>query len=119
MWIDSGSPVSIFTINELRKTLGAAGIKLQEVTPRDQEFRDKWNNPINLLGTIKLELASNGWSISAVIKVIGGARPSIIGRDLMRHLGLQIVQGNPGQEVLSIQETAGEEEEGQFAGLLQ
>ena len=61
-----------------------------------------------------MELASNGWSISAVIKVIGGARPSIIGRDLIRHLGLQIVQRNPGQEVLSIQETAGEEGEGQL-----
>ena len=60
---------------------------------------------------MKVELASNGWSTSAVIKVIGGARPSIIGRDLMPHLGLQLVQWKPGQDVLSIQQTVGEEGE--------
>ena len=110
VWIASVSPVSFFTINELRKTLGAAGIKLQEVTPKDHEFRDYGNNPINLLGTMKVELASNGWSTPAVIKVIGGACPSIIGSDLMPHLGLQLVQRNPGQEVLSIEKTVGEGE---------
>ena len=51
--IDSGSPISIFTINELRNSLGAAEIKLQEVEPKDQEFRDYENNPINLLGRWK------------------------------------------------------------------
>ena len=34
---------------------------------------------------MKVELASNGWSTKAVIKVILGARPTIIGRDLMPH----------------------------------
>ena len=97
VWIDSGSPVSIFTINELRRTLGAVGIKLQEVETRDQEFRDYGNNPINLLGTMKVELASNGWTTSAVLKVIEGARPSIIGRDLMPHLGLSYYRGSQGK----------------------
>ena len=63
---------------------------------------------------MRVELASNGWSTPAVIKVIGGARPSIIGKDMMPQLGLQIVQRNPGQEVLSIQETVGEKGEGQL-----
>ena len=57
---------------------------------------------------MKVELASNGWSTSAVIKVIGRARPSIIGHDLMSQLALQIVQRKPGQEVMSIQVTAAE-----------
>ena len=114
VWIDSGSPISIFTNHELRRTLGAAGIRLLEVDPQDQEFRDYGNNPINLLGTMKVELASNGWSTSAVIKVIGGARPSIIGRDLMFHLGLKPVQRKPGQEVISIQETVEDEGESQL-----
>ena len=114
VWIDSGSPISIFTINELRRTLGAAGIKLQEVKAHDQEFRDYGNNPINLLGTMKVELASIGWSTSAVLKIIGGARPSITGRDLMSHLVLQLVQRKPGQEVMSIQETFGDEGESQL-----
>ena len=46
---------------------------------------------------MRMELASNGWSTTAVIKVIGGARPIIIGRDLMTLLGLQLVQRKPGQ----------------------
>ena len=61
-----------------------------------------------------MELASNGWSTSAVIKVIGAARPSIIGRDLMPNLGLQLVQRKPGQEVMSIQEIVGDEGESQL-----
>ena len=53
---------------------------------------------------MRMELASNGWSTTAVIKVIGGARPIIIGRDLMTLLGLQLVQRKPGQEVMAIQD---------------
>ena len=108
VWIDSRSPVSVFTLKKIRRPLGAAGIRLQEVDSQDQEFRDYGNKPINLLGTMKVQLASNGWSTSAVIKVIGGARPSIIGRDLISHLGLQLVQRKPGQEVMSIQENSRE-----------
>ena len=61
-----------------------------------------------------MELASNGWSTEAAIKVIGGAGPSIIDRDLMPQLGLQIVQRKPGQEVMSIQETVAENNEAQL-----
>ena len=68
VWIDSCSPISTAA---RRRTLGDAGIKLQKVEPRDQEFREYGNNPINLLGTMKVELASNGWRTSAVIKVFG------------------------------------------------
>ena len=75
VWVDSGSPISIFTSNDFRRTLGAAGIPLQDVDPQDQEFRDYGNNPINLLGTMKVELASNGWSTSAVIKLFGEHAP--------------------------------------------
>ena len=114
MWIDSGSPISIFTINELRRTLGAAGIRFQEVKTQDQELRDYGNNPVKLLGTMKVELASNGWSTLAVIKVIGGARPSIIVRHLMSHLGLHLEQRKLGQELMSIQETVGDKGESQL-----
>ena len=50
VWIDSGSPISIFTNIELRRLLGAAGMRMQEVEPQDQELRDYGNNPIKLLG---------------------------------------------------------------------
>ena len=79
-----------------------AGTKLQEVEPKDQEFCDYGNNPIHFLGTLRVELVSNGWVTSAPIKIIGGTRPSIIGRDLMADLGLQLVQKKPVHKVMSI-----------------
>ena len=104
VWIDSGSLISLFTIGELRKTLGAAGINLQEVGSKDHEFRDYGNNPNHLPETMKVELVSNVWATSASIKVIGGNRPSIIGSDLMSELGLQLLQKAPDKQVMSIQD---------------
>ena len=49
-------------------------------------------------------IQSNGWKINARIKVIGGNCPSIIGRDLMPLLGLQLVQQSPGDQIMSIGE---------------
>ena len=65
VWIDSGSLISKSTIVDFRKTLGAAVIKLQEVEPKDQEFWDYGNNPIHILGTMRVELVCNGWVISS------------------------------------------------------
>ena len=48
-------------------------------------------------------LETNGWATEARMKVIGGNRPSIIGRDLMPNLGLQLVQQTPEQKVMSVQ----------------
>ena len=96
VWIDSGSPISIFTIGELRKTLGASGVKLDTLSEEDIAFRDYGNNPLQMIGTMAVTIQSNGWKIHARIKVIGENRPSIIGRDLMPQLGLQLVQQSAG-----------------------
>ena len=72
-------------------------------TPEDDEFRDYGNNPLRLLGTMDVLLETNGWVTNANIRVIGGSRPSIIGRDLMPNLGLQIVQKTPEENVMSVQ----------------
>ena len=48
-------------------------------------------------------LETNGWVTNANIRVIGGSRPSIIGRDLMPNLGLQIVQKAPEENVMLVQ----------------
>ena len=104
VWIDSGSPISIFTIGELRKTLGTSGVKLDNLTEEDNAFRDYGNNPLQMIGTMAVTIQSNGWKIQARIKVIGGNRPSIIGRDLMPQLGLQLVQQTPGDQIMSIGE---------------
>ena len=105
VWIDSGSPISIFTIGELRRTLGASGIKLDTLSEEDNAFRDYRNHPLQMIRAMAVTLESNGWKINARIKVIGGNRPSIIGRDLMPQLGLQLVQQSPPvNQIVSIDE---------------
>ena len=103
VWIDSGSPISIFTIGELKRTLGTAGVNVKAPAPEDDELRGYGNNPLRLLGTMDISLETNGWVTNANIRVIGGSRPSIIGRDLMPNLGLQIVQRAPEEKVMSVQ----------------
>ena len=103
VWIDIGSPISIFTIGELKLTLGTAGENVKAPAPEDDEFRDYGNNPLRLLGTMDVSLETNGWLTNANIRVIGGSRLSIIGRDLMPNLGLQIVQKAPLENVMSVQ----------------
>ena len=83
IWIDSGLPISILTLDDLRKTVGRAGINLKQDDIEEDEFRDYSNNRIKMLGRMELELASNGWKTKAEVRVIGGTRPSIGGRDLM------------------------------------
>ena len=95
IWIDSGSPISILTLEDLRRTVGRAGINLKQDSTDDDEFRDYSNNRIKMLGRMELELASNGWKTTAEVRVIGGTRPSIVGRDLMGKLGLQLMQADP------------------------
>ena len=68
--IDSGLPVSIFKIEELRRTLGTVGVKLNELKPEDNEFRDYGKNLLQLLRTITVLLETNGWVVESKIKVI-------------------------------------------------
>ena len=56
---------------------------------------------MQMIGTMAATIQSNGWKIHARITVIGGNRPSIIGRDLMPQLGLQLVQQSPGDQIMS------------------
>ena len=109
VWIDSGSPTSIFTIGELRRTLEASGLKLDALSNDDTAFQDYGNNPLKLIGTMSVILESNGWKVDAQIKVVAGNRPSINGRDLLPQLGLQLVQQTPGDQIMSIDEEPKEE----------
>ena len=114
VWIDSGSPISIFTVGELKRTLGAARVNVKAPAPADGEFRDYGHNPLRLLGTMIVSLETNGWFTNANVKVLERNRPSIIGRDLMPNLLLQIVQKTPEEKVLSGQgEQPGDEAEGE------
>ena len=106
-WIDSGSPISIFTIRELKRTLGTANVQLKPLDPKDDQFRDYGNNPLKFLGKMQVTLHSNGWTSSADINVIGGCRSSFIGRDLRPALGLMLVQASSTEGVNSIHSKEG------------
>ena len=103
IWIDSGSPISILTLDDLKKTVGRTGINLKQDDMEDNEFRDCSNNRFKMLGRMEVELASNGWKTRAEVRVIAGTRPSIVGRDLMGKLGLQLMQADPRGAVMNIQ----------------
>ena len=89
LWIDSGSPVTIFSINDLKTTLGKPNIQLQ---PSKEEFLDYNNNRINILGKVTVMMSLNGWAAPAQVSVKSGNHQSILGRDLMGTLGLLLVQ---------------------------
>ena len=89
LWIDSGSPVTIFSINDLKTTLGKANVQLQ---PSKEEFLDYNNNRINILGKVTVMMSLNGWAAPARVSVISGNHQSILERDLMGTLGLELVQ---------------------------
>ena len=105
IWIDSGSSISILTLDDLKKTLGRKGINLKQNDMEYVEFRDYSNNRIKILGRMEVELASNGWKTRAEVRVIGGTRPSIVGRDLMGKLGLQLMQADTRGELMNVQGT--------------
>ena len=70
-------------------------MNLNELQPEDNEIRDNGINQLHLLGTLTVLLETNGRVVEAKIKVIGGSRPSIVGRDLMTCRGLQLIQKTP------------------------
>ena len=89
LWIDSGSPVKIFSLTDLKTTLGKANTQLQ---PSKDEFLDYNNNGINILGKGAVTMSLNGWAAPAQVSVISRNHQSILGRDLMGTLGLELVQ---------------------------
>ena len=98
LWIDSGSPVTIFSINDLKTTLGKANIQLQ---PSKEEFLDYNNNRINILGKVTVMMSLNRWAAPAQVSVISGNHQSILGRDLMGTLGRDLM-GTQRKKVMGI-----------------
>ena len=88
-------------------------MQLQQLDPKDEQFRDYVNNPLKCVGKMVITLQSNGWTTRATINVIGGCRPSIIGRDLMPELGLMLVQALVEQGVHNIQKQVEAAEQGE------
>ena len=107
LWIDSGSPVTIFSLTDLKTTLGKANIQLQ---PSKDEVLDYNNNRIHIIGKVAVTMSLNGWAAPAQVSVISENHQSILGRDLMGTLGLEWVQK---KKVMGItgEESSQEEEE--------
>ena len=57
--MDSVSPISVFTIGELKKTLGKAEVQLLSLGPKDDHFRDNGNNPLKFIGKMKVMLTGD------------------------------------------------------------
>ena len=89
LWVDSGSPVTIFSMTDLKATLSKTYIPLQ---PSQDEFLDYTNNRIHILGKVAVTMALNGWAAPAQVSVVSRNHESIHGRDMMGTLGLELVQ---------------------------
>ena len=76
-------------MTDRKVTLGKANLHLQ---PIREEFFDYNNNRIQILGKIAVTIALNGWMTRASVSIITGNHQSILGRDLMGTLGLELVQ---------------------------
>ena len=89
LWVDSGSPVTIFSMSELTRGMGRSNLHL--IKGKD-EFLDYNNNRIHILGKAEATIKFNGWVTQQKISVIAGNDQSILGRDLMASMGLELVQ---------------------------
>ena len=89
LWVDNGLPVTIFSLQELTKAMGRENFYL---IPGRDEFLDYNNNRIHILGKAEVMIELSGWVTQQKISVIGGNHESILGRDLMGSLGLELVQ---------------------------
>ena len=54
IWIDSGLPISILTLDDLRRTVGRAGTNLKQDDADDDDVRDYSNNRIKMLGRMEI-----------------------------------------------------------------
>ena len=88
-------------------------MQLQQLDPKNGQFRDYVNNPLKFMGRMFVTLQSNGWTTRGTINVIGGCRRSIIGRDLMPELGLMLVEAPAELGVQNIQKQVEAAEQGE------
>ena len=87
--VDSGSPVTIFSMTDLKASLSKTNFHLQ---PSEEEFLDCNNNRIHMLSKVAVTMALNGWAAPAQVSVIAGNHQSSLRRDLPGSLGLELVQ---------------------------
>ena len=67
LWVDSGSPVTILSITDLKAAIGKTNLQLQT---SQEEILDYKKNRIHLLGKVAVTMALNGWAAPAQVSVI-------------------------------------------------
>ena len=67
LWVDSGSPVTILSIKDLKAAIGKTNLQLQT---SQEEILDYKKNRIHLLGKVAVTMALNGWAAPAQVSVI-------------------------------------------------
>ena len=72
-WIDSGSPFSIFTIGELKTTLGQT-VKNYTVGSKDEQFCDYGTQPVEVHGEGEGE-ADVKWMVGGDVYLCDGGIP--------------------------------------------
>ena len=76
-------------MTDLKTTLGKTNFHLES---SQEEFLDYNNNQIHTLGKVAVTMQLNGWAAPAQVSVIVGNHQSTLGRDLMKNIGLELVQ---------------------------
>ena len=100
--IDSGSPITIFTQDDLRKTLKVDVIFARPL-PKTEQYVDYNNKPLNLLGFMTAEVKVIRKTIkNARIVITRDGKRSLIGRDWLNQLNFRMGEANGNSEYSNI-----------------
>ena len=100
--IDSGSPITIFTQDDLRKFLKVDVIFARPL-PKTEQFVDYNNKPLNLLGFVTADVKVGKRTIKNARIVItrDGKRP-LIDRDCLNQLNFRVGEANGNSDYFNI-----------------
>ena len=76
LWVDSGSPVTNFSMTDLKATLDKTNFQPQ---PSQEEYLDYNNNRIHILGKVAVTMPLNGWAAPAQVPVSAGNTSQSLG----------------------------------------
>ena len=100
--IDSGSPITIFTQDDLRKILKVDVIFARPL-PKTEQYVDYNNKPLNLLGFMTADVkAGKGTIKNARIVITRAGKRSLIGRDWLNQLNFRMGEANGNSEYSNV-----------------
>ena len=92
--VDSGSPVTIFAIDEIKRIMKRKVLHIRDI-PKDEEYVDFNKRKLNLLGFVFCQLEVGGSKLQkARILVAPKGAKSLVGRDWLNSFNYQFVSPN-------------------------